>query len=344
MNPPTSTRVPARLETRAEVRAGQFPPADDPGATGLTGSTGTIGLPPGPVTSAELAAAVPDARDRRRYRRIWHGMYRREDQVDDLALRTAALACAWPDGVLRGRSAALLWGDDTAPADAPPEIWLPATRRSTPGRVYRYGKLPREATTEVDGLRVTTPLRTCRDLAADLAVEDAVVAVERMCAVRPELVTLLGSAAEHPAGRGAARRFAEMVALVDPCSGSADESRARVLLATAGVGRFSRGHEVRLRSRQLTLPLADPAARCAVFVRTDGSPHAERPWDERAADELRLAGWALVVVKGAALPTRATAPPGDGVASVLRSRWPATAVLEPVDAVSAADPHGMWTA
>src|SRR5699024_3643126 len=121
MNPPTSTRVPARLETRAEVRAGQFPPADDPGATGLTDSTGTIGLPPGPVTSAELAAAVPDARDRRRYRRIWHGMYRREDQVDDLALRTAALACAWPDGVLRGRSAALLWGYDTAPADAPPE-------------------------------------------------------------------------------------------------------------------------------------------------------------------------------------------------------------------------------
>src|SRR5699024_2044942 len=108
MNPPTSTRVPARLETRAEVRAGQFPPADAPGATGLTGSTGTIGLPPGPVTSAELAAAVPDARDRRRYRRIWHGMYRREDQVDDLALRTAALACAWPDGGLRGRSAALL--------------------------------------------------------------------------------------------------------------------------------------------------------------------------------------------------------------------------------------------
>ncbi|MBB0996338.1 hypothetical protein G6024_04340, partial [Dietzia maris] len=67
--------------------------------------------PPGPLTTAELAAAVPDPAGRARYRRIWHGMYRREDQPDDLRLRSVALARAWPEGVLRGRSAALLWGD-----------------------------------------------------------------------------------------------------------------------------------------------------------------------------------------------------------------------------------------
>src|SRR5699024_5566752 len=110
---PRRPRSPTASSPAPRSRPGSYRPPTTPAPPG---STGTIGLPPGPVTSAELAAAVPDARDRRRYRRIWHGMYRREDQVDDLALRTAALACAWPDGVLRGRSAALLWGDDTAPA------------------------------------------------------------------------------------------------------------------------------------------------------------------------------------------------------------------------------------
>ncbi|MFN3340407.1 MAG: hypothetical protein ACK40Z_11975 [Dietzia sp.] len=137
------------------------------------------GLPPGPLTTAELAAAVADPRDRGRYVRIWHGVYRRDDQVDDLRLRSEALARTWSEGVLRGRSAALLWGDDSAPVDALPEIWLPSTRRSRGGRVYRYGAMPPAAVTERDGLRVTTPLRTCRDLACDLDLVDAVVAVER---------------------------------------------------------------------------------------------------------------------------------------------------------------------
>lgn len=301
-------------------------------------------LPPGPLTSAELADAVPDAGDRQRYRRIWHGVYRREDQADDLWLRSLTLARTWPEGVLRGRSAALLWGEDSAPVDAPPEIWLPATRRSRPGRVYRYGILPREAVTEVDGVRATTPLRTCRDLAVDLSVEDAVVAAERMCARDPDLAGLLRTAVEHPSGRSA-RRFAEVVALVDPRTASVDESRARVLLATAGFDRFVRGHEVRLGGRSLTLPLADPAARCAVLIRTDDHPHEARPWDERASDDLRLAGWTLVVVvEGAAVSTGSTGMPEGGVVSVLRSRWPATEVLVPVDAAPADDPHGMWSA
>ncbi|MBB1058520.1 hypothetical protein G6020_14255, partial [Dietzia sp. B19] len=164
------------------------------------------GLPPGPLTTAELAAAVPDPRDRDRYVRIWHGVYRRDDQVDDLRLRSEALARTWPEGVLRGRSAALLWGDESVPADALPEIWLPFTRRARGGRVYRYGAMPPAAVTELGGLRVTTPLRTCRDLACDLDLEDAVVAVERLCAAVPGLAGRLGAAVEHPSGRGA-RRF-----------------------------------------------------------------------------------------------------------------------------------------
>lgn len=306
------------------------------------------GLPPGPLTTAELAAAVPDPRDRGRYVRIWHGHYRRDDQVDDLRLRSVALARSWPEGVLRGRSAALLWGDDSAPADAPPEIWLPATRRSRAGRVYRYGAMPPAAVTELGGIRVTTPLRTCRDLAGDLDPEDAVVAVERLCAANPGLAGVLAAAAGHPSGRGA-RRFAEVVAAVEPRSVSAETTRARLRLAAAGFGGFREGVRIRIAGRAVPLPLADPALRCAV-VFPDGVGA------ERYRSALRRAGWTVIDVRGPAAPGRATHPAGavlaphtricdpgvDGVLPALRSLWPGALLLPPLPGEPVADPLGMW--
>ncbi|MET3860926.1 hypothetical protein ABIE38_001851 [Dietzia sp. 2505] len=306
------------------------------------------GLPPGPLTTAELVAAVPDPRDRGRYVRIWHGHYRRDDQVDDLRLRSVALARSWPEGVLRGRSAALLWGDDSAPADSLPEIWLPATRRTREGRVYRYGAMPPASVTQLDGIRVTTPLRTCRDLACDLDLEGAVVAVERLCAAIPGLAGLLAAAAEHPSGRGA-RRFAEVVAAVEPRSVSAETTRARLRLAAAGFGGFSEGHRIRIAGRAVSLPLADPALRCAV-VFPDGLGV------ERYRSALRRAGWTVIVVRGPGAPGRAPRPAGavlpqqgkgcdpgvDGVLPALRSLWPGALLLPPLPGEPVADPLGMW--
>ncbi|AVZ40990.1 hypothetical protein CT688_01525 [Dietzia sp. JS16-p6b] len=317
-------------------------------------------LPPGPLTTAELAAAVPDPRERERYVRIWHGVYRRDDQVDDLRLRSEALARIWPEGVLRGRSAALLWGDDSAPPGAPPEIWLPATRRSREGRVYRYGAMPSAAVTEVGGLRVTTPLRTCRDLACDLGPEDAVVAVERMCAAIPGLAGRLAAATAHPSGRGA-RRFANVAAAIDRRSVSAESSRARLRLAAAGFDGFRADHRIRIDGRELALPLADPALRCAVVVpgaspvaspgRSSGagtSP-AAGAGAERHLVALCRAGWTILVVRGPSAPANACRPqvgtvPSDagGVLPALRSWWPGTTLLPPLLGEPVADPLGIW--
>lgn len=304
--------------------------------------------PAGPLTSAELEAVAPRRHpDRERYRRIWHGMYRRDDQPDDLRLRSLALARTWPEGVLRGRSAALLWGDDSAAPDAPPEIWLPSTRRAAPGRVYRYGRLPAAAVTERDGVRLTTPLRTCRDLAADLPHEDAVVAVDRLCAVDPGLAGTLRAAVAHPAGRGA-RALRGVVGDLDPRAGSADESRARLVLAAAGVAGFAHGREIRLGRRVLHPGLADPAARCAVEVRPGPRSVAERLRDERSWAALRGAGWAVLVVRttgavhGGPAPEERLPPAARAALMALRSRWPATDLLAPADRAAAADPHGMW--
>lgn len=293
MNSPALNRMPSTPMARnaaaidavtyAEVDASEIP----------------VGLPPGPLTTSELATSVPDATGRAHYIRIWHGMYRRADQVDDLELRSRALARTWPTGVLRGRSAALLWGDDSAPEDALPEIWLPRTRKSCEGRIYRYGSMPSAAVTEIDGIRVTTPLRTCRDLAKDLEFDDAVVAVERLCAGVPELPCLLAAVPEHPAGRGA-REFAEVAAAVDPRSGSIASTRARLALAAAGCGDFRHGYTIRLGKRTLELPLADPAIRCVVLT-LGGSP-TPRGWADpgRSRRQLRRAGWTVIVARGPA--------------------------------------------
>lgn len=340
-------------------------------------------LPPGPLTTAELAAAVREGADRERYHRIWHGMYRREDQPDDLQLRGRTLARTFPEGVLRGRSAALLWGDDSVPSDALPEIWLPSTRRSRPGRVYRYGTMRPEAITELDGVRVTSLLRTCRDLAADLPFGEAVVAVERMCAAHPQLATQLSAAAAHPAGRGI-QRFVAVVDAIELGATSADESRARQLLSAAGYEGFGYGHSIRSHRRTVSLPLADPITRCMVIGRAVWAA-----WNESARSALRNAGWSVVVITGLAVsevspepggaPTTTLGPAfasasagraeprdcgerdcgerdaghpyfdadgagwaGADVAAVMRSRWPATSLLEPMDCRPAADPFGMW--
>ncbi|MEH6822164.1 MAG: hypothetical protein V7706_19735 [Dietzia psychralcaliphila] len=346
MDTPTPIRTQsARLRDRVAIAsAAHGPTPDNPG-----------GLPAGPLTTAELAAAVADPRDRGRYVRIWHGFYRRDDQVDDLRLRSVALARAWPEGVLRGRSAALLWGDDSTPADAPPEIWLPSTRRSRQGRVYRYGAMPPAAVTELGGLRVTTPLRTCRDLACDLDLEDAVVAVERLCAAVPGLAGRLGAAAEHPAGRGA-RRFAEVVAAVEPGSASAESTRARLRLATAGFGGFSEGNRIRIAGRCVSLPLADPAARCVVMFPGGSTGPLDGVGSEHYRAALRRAGWTVIVVRGPSTSGSTPRPAGDGaqprgqacdpgaggVLLALRSLWPGARLFPPLVGESVADPLGMW--
>ena len=98
-------------------------------------------LPPGPLSRAELRHLVTERVVREHYVRMWQACYRLRSQPEDLALRTAALARQCPQGVVCGRSAALLWGDDSAPEDAEPEIWLPRQRNSRPGRRYRSGHL-----------------------------------------------------------------------------------------------------------------------------------------------------------------------------------------------------------
>ena len=347
--------------------------------TRMTGPrpTGTPDLPPGPLSRAELRRSVPDRAVHEHYTRLWHDCYRLRGQADDLALRTAALARQCPQGVVCGRSAALLWGDDSAPPGTEPEIWLARPRNTRPGRRYRSGDLPPSAITRLDGLAVTTLLRTCLDLSRWGGGDEAdtpgsgggmgalTVSVDRLAAANPGLVQSLGADPDDPAAGGAGgcgaravrRRLAAAVAASDPRSPSAAASWARVWVTRRIGGGFVHRSAVVLDGGTVWPALADPVARIAVEFRAPGdSPapdrHGRLPQWLRDREMLRAAGWTTVVVTdpdtaggGRSFPAD-RAPDGDRAAAVvraLRQLWPGTAVLPPHDGRrSVLDPVGIW--
>lgn len=118
----------------------------------------------------------------------------------------AVLACG-PDAVVSHRSAAGLWGVLPQPdPPAPVEVTVPArSGNRRPGiRARRSADLPAHEITRLDGVPVTTPARTLRDLSLVVGARD----LER-AAARLERRGLIGSAglrgltALHRGRRGA---------------------------------------------------------------------------------------------------------------------------------------------
>ena len=104
-------------------------------------------------------------------------------------------------------------------------------------RTFRSTLAPDDVV-EVDGIRVTSPLRTAFDLARASTLEDGVVAVDALSrAARIDLHQLSGYVRRHPRFRGVpvAR---EVVNLADPRARSSGESRLRVVwVVDAGLPR-----------------------------------------------------------------------------------------------------------
>lgn len=102
------------------------------------------------------------------------------------------------------------------------------------GNFYRW-RLGPDDTLDLDGLRVTTPARTAADLLRALPAHDAVCAADTL--LREGLVDLPAVAAALDKARGTRhiRRAWTSYARLDPRSGSVAESKARLVLADAGL-------------------------------------------------------------------------------------------------------------
>jgi very-short-patch-repair endonuclease len=95
--------------------------------------------------------------------------------------------------------------------------------------------VPSDERLRVDGVAVTSPLRTAFDLACRGSVVEAVVAVDALAhafCLRPQDV--LRCAYDHPGRRGAAR-LPEVVRLANALAESPMETRIRVAIVLAGL-------------------------------------------------------------------------------------------------------------
>ncbi len=220
------------------------------------------------------------------------------DSAIDPELR-AGLAAAGRGAVVAGKSAALAHGPDLITTVATHEFAVPRNRsHRVPGLVVRRADLRPHEITSVDGLRVTSVVRTLADVARYETLVEAVVAADS--ALRSELITvheLHATLRTLPGGRGSSR-VRRAWALVDPRSGSALETRARVLMALARLPRPVTQLVIYDRQGQFLARVDFAFVEARVIVETDGyAYHNSRESflsDRIRLDELARLGWTLI--------------------------------------------------
>lgn len=173
------------------------------------------------------------------YRRLAQGIYVFAGVELDRAAWIAAASLALPPGsAVSGPWAAWVWGVELLPPTARDvEITVPRSSRvdSRPGVTVRRALLPTTEVVVVNGVRVTSELRTAFDLARRGPRDDAVIALDAMLFAR--LINRTGLQRyidDHPGWRGV-RWAADHLRLAVDRVESPMETRLRLVLLDGGL-------------------------------------------------------------------------------------------------------------
>jgi Protein of unknown function (DUF559) len=270
-------------------------------------------LPPRPFTTQQArAAGLPYARlesavEAGRVRRVMHGVYLRTDLplTLDRKLAAAALVIA-PNAVACDRTAAWIWGVDVhvfRELDVVPPVETVvlsgcARTKRPQTRGGERALLPCDWT-EVDGIKVTTPLRTAMDLACGLNRREAIAALDGLMRVHPFTSADIARVLPRYRRRRGVVQLRELAPLADPGAESPRESWTRMAMLDFGLPPPALQWWVTIDGTPTyRLDLAYPHARIAVEY--DGSEHHTSP-DDVARDAvrrdwLREHGWTVIVV------------------------------------------------
>ena len=204
-----------------------------------------------PVTSAEArerGVGFPQLRAlvrRGLVRRPVHGVYAVASLPDDLAFRVSVLQLMVPDScVVTDRTAGWLWGANMilAPNDhlVTPKVSVfcpPGCRLRNELTASGERRLATRDLVHIDGLRVTTPLRTACDLGRLLHRDQAIAALDSLAALGVFTVDeLLQEIARFRRYRGVIQ-LRVLSLLVDPKSQSPGESVLRLRWIDTGLPR-----------------------------------------------------------------------------------------------------------
>lgn len=255
------------------------------------------------VTRHQLEALVAEGA----VRRVLRGVYCRADLPDTVELRARCAALVLPDhAVICDRSAAWLWGVqcfDYAEQEFLPDLETASVDGND--RVRRAGiyggkrDLREDEVCEIEGIRVTTPLRTACDLAclrgrsAALAVYDAFRSQHGLTCADYERMLL------RFRGRRGVKQARELAPYAVATSESHGESWTRMYVIDAGLKAPEPQVWVLVADLGwVRLDLAYEHLRIAIEY--DGeefhTADEDRDADEKRRDALRRAGWAVIVV------------------------------------------------
>ncbi|WP_405111262.1 DUF559 domain-containing protein [Micromonospora sp. NBC_01405] len=214
-----------------------------------------------PRRPAELVGQVFFARDAVRrglltkndlrssaWRQVLHNVYA-DSRIEITHLTRCRAAASWlfpPGCTLAGRSAVAMLGGPTPGPHEPVEVLVEPASRFGPltGLLIHVSGWRDGDVQRVDGMPVTTGIRTCWDLACWLDTVEAVALIDALLhrhAVHADDLTVYLARRRNQRG---ARRFAEALSLVDAGAESLPESRLRVRLVRAGLPRPVTQHVV----------------------------------------------------------------------------------------------------
>lgn len=193
-----------------------------------------VDLDHGPFTVADARAAGLKWSDlqTRSWRRLCRAQYASTDLPFDVDLRLSAAAQRLPEGyAFSGRTAACLHGLDFPPCE-PIEATVP---REVPVRARSGVKLRRSALPECDvttrnGYRVTSAVRTIRDLGSSRDVVESVVALDMAFHAAIADVASVQHWVDRNGGAKGVKRLRRALALANPLAESPMETRLRLEL------------------------------------------------------------------------------------------------------------------
>jgi hypothetical protein len=243
-----------------------------------------------------------------RVKRVLHGVYQPACLPDTVANRCRAAALVLrPFEILCDRTAAWLYGVDTFEYREleilpPLEIFVLRDLARTRRRDCKGGErdLKPQDVCVIQGIRMTTPLRTALDLGCRLGQRDALAALDgfmRVCAVTR--ADLQGELPRYRRRRGVVQ-LRQLVQLASELAESSGESWTRMAIIQAGLPAPELQHWVEVNGvPRYRLDLAYPKSKIAVEY--DGHEFHDSA-DRKKADEerrawLRRNGWTVIVVR-----------------------------------------------
>jgi hypothetical protein len=276
--------------------------------------TATLALPAAPFTWQTARASgwprhrIDDLVADGTLRRVLHNVYDLADSPDTMDSRAEALAkVVTPFGVFCDRTAAWLHGVDAyefRELEILPEAdcLVLRGRHRVERPECRGGErdlAPRDICI-VNGLRVTTPLRTALDLACSLSRASALAVLDAFMRIHGLTRSMYLAELPRFRGRRGVVQLRALIPLATPLAESPGESRTRLAVLDAGIPAPVLQHWVCEHGTPVfRLDLAWPRSRVAVEY--DGEEWHDRTDAQRSATRLRRNwlrehGWTVIVV------------------------------------------------